>query len=65
MTSHIKILILNWNGIHLLKLCLDSVTALDYSNYSIMVIDNGSSDDSLEMVEKRMADADKLRGVMK
>ena len=47
---HIKILILNWNGKQLLKACLDSVTAIDYPNFSIMVIDNGSSDGSLDMI---------------
>ena len=51
MTAHIKILILNWNGKHLLKPCLDSVTAIDYHNFSVMVIDNGSSDGSREMVK--------------
>ncbi len=51
MTPHIKILILNWNGKRLLKPCLDSVTAIDYPNYSVMVIDNGSSDGSLDMVK--------------
>ena len=51
MTAHIKILILNWNGKHLLKPCLESITAIDYPNYSVMVIDNGSSDGSCEMVK--------------
>ena len=51
MTAHIKILILNWNGKHLLKPCLDSVIAIDYPNFSVMVIDNGSSDGSREMVK--------------
>ena len=52
MTPHIKILILNWNGVHLLKPCLDTVTAIDYPNFSVMVIDNGSSDGSLEIVKE-------------
>ncbi len=52
MTPHIKILILNWNGKRLLKPCLDSVTAIDYHNYSVMVIDNGSLDGSLDMVKR-------------
>jgi len=52
MTPHVKILILNWNGIHLLKPCLDSVNAIDYPNDSVVVIDNGSSDGSLEMVQE-------------
>ena len=52
MTAHIKILILNWNGKHLLKPCLDSVSAIDYPNYSVMVIDNGSTDNSVKVVKK-------------
>jgi len=52
MNPHIKILILNWNGIELLKPCLESVLKIDYANYSVLVIDNGSTDNSLEMVKK-------------
>ena len=52
MTPHIKILILNWNGKELLKPCLESVLKIDYANYSVLVIDNGSTDNSLEMVKK-------------
>ena len=52
MTPQIKILILNWNGIELLKPCLESVLKIDYANYSVLVIDNGSTDNSLEMVKK-------------
>ena len=52
MTPQIKILILNWNGIELLKPCLESVLKIDYANYSVLVIDNGSRDNSLEMVKE-------------
>ena len=52
MTPHIKILILNWNGKDLLQHCLDSVIAIDYPNFSVMVIDNSSSDGSREMVKR-------------
>jgi len=58
MTPHIKILILNWNGKHLLKPCLDSVTSIDYPNYSVMVIDNGSVDDSVKIVNKYFPEVD-------
>jgi len=60
MTAHIKILILTWNGKHLLKPCLDSVTAIDYPNYSVMVIDNGSADDSVKMVNESFPEVDIL-----
>jgi len=61
MTPHIKILILNWNGKNLLKPCLDSVTAIDYPNYSIMVIDNGSVDDSVKMVNENFPEVEILK----
>ena len=60
MTAHIKILILNWNGIHLLKFCLDSVSAIDYPNYSVMVIDNGSTDNSVKMVKEKFSEVELL-----
>jgi len=60
MTAHIKILILNWNGKHLLKPCLDSVSAIDYPNYSVMVIDNGSTDDSVKMVKEKYFEVELL-----
>jgi len=60
MTAHIKILILNWNGKHLLKPCLDSVAAIDYPNYSVMVIDNGSTDNSVKMVKEKYSEVELL-----
>ena len=46
----IKILILNYNGKAFLKECLDSVMTIDYSNYSVVLIDNNSTDDSIKYV---------------
>ena len=60
MTAHIKILILNWNGKHLLNPCLDSVSAIDYPNYSVMVIDNGSTDNSVKMVREKFSEVELL-----
>ena len=38
--AKIKILILNYNGKAFLKECLDSVMSINYSNYSVILIDN-------------------------
>ena len=46
MNPHISVLVLNWNGIHLLKPCLDSILKMTYPNFSVMVVDNGSNDGS-------------------
>jgi GT2 family glycosyltransferase len=42
----VAILILNWNNYQDTKRCLDSLTHLTYPLFSIVLIDNGSSDDS-------------------
>ena len=51
LQPHIKILILNWNGEAVIKRCLDSVKSLQYDNYSVDVIDNGSTDDSVNIIK--------------
>ena len=61
MNPHIKILILNWNGSYLLKSCLDSVEKINYPKFSVMVIDNGSTDDSVEMVQDNFPQFDILK----
>jgi len=52
MSPHIKVLILNWNGSTLTSQCLASIEKLTYSNFSTMVIDNASSDDSIANIHK-------------
>lgn len=42
----VSIVILNWNGLENTKLCLESVYALDYPNFEVVLVDNGSSDGS-------------------
>ena len=61
MNPHIYILILNWNGKNVLKPCLDTVLAIDYSNYTTLVIDNDSSDGSREMIKNGYPDIEYLQ----
>lgn len=53
MQPHIKIIILNWNGKDLLYECLNSVSLINYPNFSITVIDNNSIDNSIEIIKKQ------------
>ena len=46
---HIAIIILNWNRKKDTLDCLESLKLLDYTSYEIIVADNGSYDDSLEI----------------
>jgi glycosyltransferase involved in cell wall biosynthesis len=52
----IAIVILNWNGQKHLEMFLPSVIATQYSNFEIIVADNGSSDDSVSFLEKHYPD---------
>ena len=46
----VAVIVLNYNKREELLACLDSVRALDYAPYEVMVMDNGSSDGSAEAV---------------
>ena len=51
MTS-ILIVVLNWNGIDDTEKCVNSLLKQTYKNYRILVVDNGSKDDSSERLDK-------------
>ena len=51
MTS-VLIIVLNWNGIEDTEKCLDSLLKQTYQDFNILVVDNGSVDDSLERLRK-------------
>ncbi|MEM2703847.1 MAG: glycosyltransferase family 2 protein [Candidatus Bathyarchaeia archaeon] len=46
----VSIVVLNYNGLKHLKTCLDSVLSTDYPNFEVIVVDNGSTDDSVEFI---------------
>ena len=49
----VSVIILNYNGLEHLKTCLDSVLNTDYPNFEVIVVDNGSTDGSVEFIESR------------
>ncbi len=48
----IDIIIPNWNGARMLEDCLRSLSAQTFSGFRITVVDNGSEDDSVSMIER-------------
>ncbi len=54
LTSNLQppasIIIPNWNGAHHLPTCLDSLRRQTHPNFEVIVVDNGSSDGSLELL---------------
>jgi len=47
----VAIIILNWNGWKDTIECLESVFRNNYSNYQVIVVDNGSTDGSMEKIK--------------
>lgn len=50
------IILVNWNGWEDTVECLHSLEELDYSNYSTIVVDNGSGDSSVEEISRRFSE---------
>lgn len=55
--AKVYIIILNWNGLKDTLECLDSVYRLDYPNYEVILVDNCSSDDSVETIRRQYPQA--------
>ncbi len=49
----VSIVILNYNGGEDVLECLQSVTQIDYPAYEVIIVDNGSKDESLQNIKKR------------
>lgn len=48
----VSVIVLNWNGREDLEKCLQSLVRQDYPKYEIVIVDNASTDGSVELVEK-------------
>jgi len=51
----VSIVVVNWNGKELLKNCLSSLDGTDYEDFDVIVVDNGSTDGSVEMVREEFS----------
>jgi GT2 family glycosyltransferase len=52
VSPKITIIVLNWNGLVDTLECLESVGKIDYPNFEVVVVDNGSTDDSPNQIRK-------------
>jgi len=52
-TPSVAVLVLNWNGARVLGDCLASLSAVTYPRFTIWVVDNASTDDSVAENERR------------
>jgi GT2 family glycosyltransferase len=49
----VSVIVLNWNGKEIILACLDSLFQQTYSPFEITLVDNGSTDGSLEIIEQK------------
>lgn len=49
----VAVMVLNYNGLRWLPNCLSSIANTDYPNLDIYLVDNGSTDESVDYVQKR------------
>lgn len=52
----VSIIIVNWNGLHHLKKCLPSLKKINYPNYEIILVDNGSTDESIDYIKSKFSE---------
>lgn len=52
----VYIIILNWNGYKDTIECLESLKKITYKNYEIVLIDNGSTDESVKILKSKYPD---------
>ncbi len=52
----VSIVVVNYNGQHLLENCFRSLTQQTYRNYEIILVDNGSKDDSISFMKGNFPD---------
>ncbi len=56
-----SVIIPNWNGQDLLKDCLNSLKTQTFKDFEIILVDNGSTDDSVNYAEKTFPDIKIIR----
>ncbi|MBU0528405.1 glycosyltransferase family 2 protein, partial [bacterium] len=61
MNPLVYIIVLNWNGKDLTLDCLESLTRFQYANYKILIVDNGSTDDSVSAIRVKYPNVDILQ----
>lgn len=61
MMKRVDVVVLNWNGWQDTISCLASLKLLDYSNFNLLVVDNGSTDGSVEQIKKAMPSVELLQ----
>jgi len=65
ITPFVSIVVLNFNGRAFIKQCLDSVLSSEYQNFEVIVVDNGSTDQSCALLESKYGGNNKVTVIKK
>jgi GT2 family glycosyltransferase len=57
----IAVVVVNWNGAHLLRTCLGSLRRQTFADFETILVDNGSTDDSLALVARELPEVRALQ----
>jgi len=57
----VSIIIVNWNGAHHLEKCLESVLSATEPSCEVILVDNASTDESIEVVKNRFGHDQRLK----
>ena len=57
----VSVVVVNWNRRQLLKACLESLARQRGAVFEVVVVDNGSTDGSMEMLERDFPEGGRLR----
>lgn len=52
-SQKVSVIVLNWNNLEIIEMCLDSLLAQTYDNLEIVVVDNASTDGSLQFIREK------------
>jgi glycosyltransferase involved in cell wall biosynthesis len=55
--NKVSIIVVNWNGEKFLKNCLSALSSQSYGNREIILIDNGSADNSVRFARESCPEA--------
>ncbi len=59
--QRLTVVVPNWNGRKFLELCLNSLRDQSFEDFETILVDNGSTDDSVEFVERSFPEVNILR----
>lgn len=55
----VAIIVVNWNNPIDTLACIESLESLEYNHYKVFLVDNGSTDNSVEILSERLKNIDK------